>query len=194
MKEAPIIFCHFGNSNYLQYTLESAKIHNPEKQVVLLGDNENSELAKRIGVSFYNYDDFKSSNYYKEFDKVYTPIQGKKHMQFRGKTDWLKFVFARWFFVFCFAEKYGITKESGVSYIIYKFTKPGIVPKWQKVFNDFENQLVNFDSYYDLIQILSSIDDDLYDLRLLHKNAIHNHKKFNNNLIKETNIFLNHLK
>jgi len=93
-----------------------------------------------------------------------------------------------------FKEKYGITKESGVSYIIYKFTKPGIVPKWQKVFNDFENQLVNFDSYYDLIQILSSIDDDLYDLRLLHKNAIHNHKKFNNNLIKETNIFLNHLK
>ena len=93
-----------------------------------------------------------------------------------------------------FKEKYGITKESGVSYIIYKFTKPGIVPKWQKVFNDFENQLVNFDSYSDLIQIFSSIEDDLYDLRLLHKNAIYNHKKFNNNLIKETNIFLNHLK
>ena len=93
-----------------------------------------------------------------------------------------------------FKEKYGITKESGVSYIIYKFAKPGIVPNWQKVFNDFENQLVNFDSYSDLIQIFSSIDDDLYDLRLLYKNAICNHKKFNNNFIKETNIFLNHLK
>ena len=93
-----------------------------------------------------------------------------------------------------FKEKYGLTKESGVSYIIYKYSKPGIVPNWQRVFINFENQLVNFETYSDLIRIFSSIDNGLYDLTLLNKNAKHNFKSFNNNLIKETEIFLNNLK
>lgn len=93
-----------------------------------------------------------------------------------------------------FKEKYGLTKESGVSYIIYKYSKPGIVPNWQKVFIDFENQLVNFETYSDLIKIFSSIDNGLYDLTLLNKNAKYNYKRFNNNLIRETEIFLNNLK
>jgi len=37
----PIVFAHYGNSDYLRYSLGQARQHNPESPIYLLGDETN---------------------------------------------------------------------------------------------------------------------------------------------------------
>lgn len=91
----PVIFCHFGNSPYLEYTLRQVKLTNPDNWVILLGDVENREIAESIGVDHENFSELDHGEEIKEFDRVYKHIAGKNH----GKKFWTKFVFKRWFYV-----------------------------------------------------------------------------------------------
>ena len=45
MTDRPLIFIHYGDSGYLPYTLESARLFNPDKRIVLLGDQANAHYA-----------------------------------------------------------------------------------------------------------------------------------------------------
>ena len=64
-----------------------------------MGDHENRWLGAAKNIKHYFFDDYQLGNEIETFDQVYRPVQGKKHKQFKGGKDWLKFVFKRWFYV-----------------------------------------------------------------------------------------------
>jgi len=45
----PLIYTHFGVSQYLPLTLNAASITNPDRPKYLLGDDSNREVASRSG-------------------------------------------------------------------------------------------------------------------------------------------------
>jgi len=98
----PVIFCHYGNSEYLRYTLQCARLNNPGKEIVLLGDPTNRTIAKHCGVRHVSFEDFNDIDEIKVFDSVYRLVQGKLHNTMRDGRDWVNFVFRRWFFIYGF--------------------------------------------------------------------------------------------
>ena len=100
----PVIFCHYGITNYLELTLLAAKISNPKKNVFLLGDKSNLSLAKKVGVTHIDFNQFDSFNSVLSFNSNFKFIAGKKH----GRSEWTKFVFLRWFYVNEFVIKNNI--------------------------------------------------------------------------------------
>jgi len=97
MKNTPIIFCHYGNSNYLKYVFECVRISNPKKEIILLGDKSNKKVAQSCGVSHFNLSDFDSSPDIEIFDKFYQLIETKGFDSVKHGEDWNKFVFRKWF-------------------------------------------------------------------------------------------------
>ena len=90
-------------------------------------------------------------------------------------------------------EIYGITKESGVSFIIYKYAKAAIVPKFQNILFGFESQLIKFECYDDLYDIFKNLDNQEIDLGKLIINAKENRKIFNERISEENSKILNYL-
>ena len=105
---APLLFCHYGNSRYLPYVLEMARFSNPEKRIVLLGDEKNAWLADKIEIEHRCFKEFDYGEELERFHRHYRPVQGPKHGHMKGGQDWLKFVFARWFFVLNFVRSSSI--------------------------------------------------------------------------------------
>ena len=101
---APIIFCHYGMSNYLRYTLLSSKLSNPDKNIYLIGDEENEKLCHEIGVKHVKFSQFYNSQLVLKFHESFRFISGKKH----GREEWTKFVFLRWFYICEFIYLYEI--------------------------------------------------------------------------------------
>ena len=95
MNSSPIVFCHYGISNYLEYTLYAAKLTNPQKIIYLLGDLSNLKVAKKVGVVHINFKHFDFTKSVIEFNNNFKFIAGSKH----GRYDWTKFVFLRWFYI-----------------------------------------------------------------------------------------------
>jgi hypothetical protein len=91
----PIIFCHYGKSNYLRYTLFSAKLSNPNKTIYLIGDDQNEKLCSEIGIKHIKFSQFDNSILVSKFHEKFKFISGKKH----GREEWTKFVFLRWFYI-----------------------------------------------------------------------------------------------
>jgi hypothetical protein len=94
---APLIFIHFGNSSYLRYTLKSARLHNADKRIILLGDESNRHYGGR-GIEYFDFSHFGEGPEIKLFDKIYRFIGGKQHRE----SQWVKFVFRRWFHLYYF--------------------------------------------------------------------------------------------
>jgi len=101
-----IIFCHYGNSGYLYYTLKQVRLTNPRARVVLLGDEANRKIALKAGAEHYRFEDFGDTDEGQEFENVYQHVAGEEH----GKEFWTKFVFRRWFYVHGFLKQQGIRK------------------------------------------------------------------------------------
>ncbi len=90
-------------------------------------------------------------------------------------------------------EVYGISKESGISYIIYKYAKPAIVPIKQNILSGFDNQLLLFNNYHEIYEILLKIEKDEINLQLLKEAAIKNRDSFNELIDIEKKELLNYL-
>lgn len=99
-----ILFCHYGNSPYLIYTLKQVKLTNPECRIILLGDQENKNTAKIANVEHYYFKDYDNSAEILKFEAVFKHIAGIKHK----KEFWTKFVFKRWFYIHNFIRKNNI--------------------------------------------------------------------------------------
>ncbi|HZZ72877.1 MAG TPA: hypothetical protein VFE24_11550 [Pirellulales bacterium] len=97
---APILFCHFGYSNYLPFVLQAARRANPDKEVVLLGDERNVQLARECAVTHAFFRDYANGEEIDAFHACYRLIQGKDHRAFKSGVDWVKFVFLRWFYIY----------------------------------------------------------------------------------------------
>lgn len=97
--EAPIIFIHKGYSDYLDYTITCAKKFNPNKEFILLGNKENEHL-KSFGITHVDIDEYKVGVEIEQFNKVYQFVAGTAH----GKSEWTKFVFERWYYMYNFIK------------------------------------------------------------------------------------------
>lgn len=100
----PILFCHYGISDYLKYTLKSARYFNPNKEIVLLGDSQNRSLAISENVRHVYLKDYESSELLFNFEKVYLHTAGDSH----GREFWLKFNFKRYYYIHEFLKQESI--------------------------------------------------------------------------------------
>ena len=108
MKPAPIIFCHYGNTDYLPYVVDCVRRTNPQKRIVLLGDETNRWLNGKI--EHYLFDSYANGPEIETFNQVYQLIQGAKHGHVKGNRDWVNFVFKRWYYVYNFLKSAGIER------------------------------------------------------------------------------------
>lgn len=74
-------------------------------------------------------------------------------------------------------EIYGLTKETGITYLSYKWAKPLIVQQNQIIFSELNSQLIRFDDWDNFGEVLNSLNKN--NLNILNKNAIHNTDLFN---------------
>jgi len=106
---SPILFIHYGPAYYLRWTLERARISNPEKRIVLLGDATNKQFARGVA-EFIDFESLAGTQKELEFQRVFQVFQGERHRfnKANGVEFWLKFVFRRWFLIEAFLEREGI--------------------------------------------------------------------------------------
>ena len=108
----PILFIHYGASYYLKHVLKTAFYSNPNKKIILLGDEHNRRLTPR-NIYWIPFEKYSHDNLLlEEFEKYFQPIEGTHHRynKLRGTTFWLKFVFKRWFFIYSAIQDLGINK------------------------------------------------------------------------------------
>lgn len=100
MDSIPLIFVHYGPSDYLETVLIAARRSNPGKQIYFLGDESNRKFVP-AGVVFFNLDAFRAEGLLEEFQSVFVPIVGRAHHfnKSGGVETWLRFVFERWFVI-----------------------------------------------------------------------------------------------
>lgn len=108
MQHSPIIYIHYGYSKYLPYIFKCAKISNPNKDVILLGDPSNKKVAKDCGLIHFSLQDFDYGEDLAVFSKVYQLIATSHFDAFKHGKDWNEFVFRKWFILYNFVEKQGI--------------------------------------------------------------------------------------
>ena len=99
----PVLFIHFNDSGYLEYTLKSALKFNPNKRIILLGDKSN-EYYKKLGIEHYFFENYDKSAEIELFEKVYKFIAGSS----QRKQPWTNFVFKRWFYMYNFVKQNNI--------------------------------------------------------------------------------------
>ena len=75
---APILFIHYGPAYYLRWTFERARISNPEKRIVLLGDATNKQFARGVA-EFIDFESLAGTQKELEFQRVFQVIQGSRH-------------------------------------------------------------------------------------------------------------------
>jgi hypothetical protein len=110
MKADPLIFLHIGDIFYLKYTLRSAVFHNPNTEVILIGDRYNKKY-EHLGVKHFNFHGYLDTDDIKEFDQVYKLIGGTRFIEInRSKGyDWTKYNFLKWFVLRNFLRQHNYT-------------------------------------------------------------------------------------
>lgn len=103
MQRSPIIFIHYGDSPYLEYTLNLAKNKNPYTRVILLGDDSNKKYAGH-GIEHFQFEDYFKGEEAETFRRVYKFIAGEQ----KRKSYWTNFVFKRWFCIYNFLKENNI--------------------------------------------------------------------------------------
>jgi hypothetical protein len=104
---APIIFTHYGDVEYLARSLAAAKLTNPSKRLILIGDAANRQTALGAGWEHVHLDDY-ASELRREFLSVFRVIKGKAHISPPGDRNWVQYVVERWFILTAFAQAEGI--------------------------------------------------------------------------------------
>lgn len=92
---SPLIFIHYGNSEYLKFTFKLAKFFNRNKRIILLGDKANFQVANKYGIEHYYFKDFVKSKEIEEFNKNYQYIANED----LNREYWVNFVIKRWFII-----------------------------------------------------------------------------------------------
>ena len=90
------------------------------------------------------------------------------------------------------SEYYGLSKESGIPFVAYKYNKPMIVQDKMQVFNNMDSQIIRFKDYPNLSEIFYKMDHNKIDILQLHKKVLENKQGLNNLILKETNIKVEH--
>lgn len=108
--EAPIVFIHYGNSAYLSYVFKCARLYNPNKQIILLGDSLNQHFAGK-GIIHFQFADYMVSGLTNQFQKIFFilnedtfRLKGKDDFYVEGKPGhfWQRFNWLRYFILYEF--------------------------------------------------------------------------------------------
>ena len=143
------------------------KIHSErESYIADLCEKINEKHGKRI--SYWN--EYIPKDYYdKELSQASWILSNARVFNRIGDSD----------------EIYGITKISGVSYVIYKYAKPALVPYMHNILSGFDNQLIRYDSYEMLYSSLANIEANKISWTELYHNAIANKLRYNQKILME---------
>ena len=101
----PIVFCHYGNVDYLAKALLCASLTNPSTRKILLGDSSNKYTALACGWEHFSMENI-NSMLRSSFNENFKYIRGPLHGITKNGGDWLRFVFERWYYVqeFCISN------------------------------------------------------------------------------------------
>jgi len=131
----PIVFAHFGNSNYLPLALEIAKKFNLDTPIYLLGDEENKKYSS-LGVIHKPYTDYKSGplgEFVANFQYI-SNIEGELHKKIHF------FCFVRWFMLYEFMLQEGI---KGIWYFDSDIYVCRNLAERDNLFSNYEMALMN---------------------------------------------------
>jgi hypothetical protein len=119
----PIIFIHYGNSQYLRYSLEQARNSNPLSPIHLIGDEGNNQYSF---VKHHLYRD-----YFKEASKFASLY---KHFCDQNQ-QWILFVFQRWFILKEFLRTHQLERCLHTDSDVMLYTD---VTKDQQTFDEYD--------------------------------------------------------
>lgn len=102
--ESPIIFIHYGASEYMRYTLDSARYFNSHKRVILLGDDASKHMCHVLNIEHFQLAEIPITPELAHFDRVYKNISNPSV----GRPEWLNFIVRRWFLMHSFCQNNGI--------------------------------------------------------------------------------------
>ena len=105
----PILFTHYGYSEYLPYTLNCANRTNGKTRRIFLGDPLNRAVVQQYGWAHHEIREYQSAKLEK-FQSVFRHIIGRDHPIMLNGQDWLQYVFARWFYMEEFLLRNGIER------------------------------------------------------------------------------------
>jgi hypothetical protein len=100
----PVVFMHYGDAPHLKIVLESALLFNPNKDIVLLGDQINKKY-ERLGIRHFFFSDYGDTEEKKEFNRVFKVV---KSPGFRMSDYWIRFVTERFFYLHGFIKRNGL--------------------------------------------------------------------------------------
>ena len=104
---SPLIFCHYGNTDYLRFTIACARKANPKTRIILLGDESNRWLNRYV--EHHDFVSYSQGEELDTFNRVYRLVQGRDHGHEKGGRDWVNFVFKRWYYVYNFVLAHNIS-------------------------------------------------------------------------------------
>lgn len=107
MAVLPIIFTHYGVSDYLWRTLKCATVTNPAAERIFIGNSTNRHIAMKCGWRFVDGDKI-TSGLRRDFLKHFQPIAGPLHTNEKNGRSWLRYVTERWFIIEAFASSEGL--------------------------------------------------------------------------------------
>jgi len=99
----PIIFIHFGDRDYLPYTLSCARKFNPDTPIYLLGDDANEKYKDIVTHDYYSR--YEPDDFYK-FKKKFRYISNMSDKPFHQQMRF--FCISRWFRIYEFMQQKGI--------------------------------------------------------------------------------------
>lgn len=106
--KSPLIFTHYGDTDYLTRTLEAARLTNPARRMILIGDQSNRQTALRAGWEHVGMDNC-PSELRSAFLSCFQEIKGRSHISAKGTRNWLQYVSERWFIVTAFVQAQNIS-------------------------------------------------------------------------------------
>jgi hypothetical protein len=96
---------HYGDAPHLEFTFRAALAFNPDKDVILLGDEHNKKY-EQLGIKHFYFRDLRQSTEIKKFNEVFKIV---KHPDFRMDSLWIKFVSERFFYLNEFVSQNNIS-------------------------------------------------------------------------------------
>ncbi len=105
----PIIFIHYGDTPYLRYTLDMAQRNNPDKEVVLLGDEKNEKYSRTLHIRHIPFINYEQSADLQTFRKNFIYIGGANR-QTEQDARFELFCHVRWFYLYEFMKEHKLDK------------------------------------------------------------------------------------
>ena len=103
----PLILVHYGDPDYLETTLTNAVRMNPDKRVILIGDESNNKYTSK-GIEHFLFKDYICSKFEIELNSCYRLIGGSEFQEInrkKGGKDWTKFNFLKWNVLYEFCKQ-----------------------------------------------------------------------------------------